>query len=67
MLTYSSTFMAVLVKWLTRWIVAPVCVGSIPTYRPICENRRTMRLEIKLNLKRIEFFLKFLFFEQNYL
>ena len=33
--------MAVLVKWLTRWIVAPVCMGSIPIYRPICENKRT--------------------------
>lgn len=27
--------MAVMVKWLTRQIVALVCVGSIPTNRPI--------------------------------
>ena len=27
--------MAALVKWLTHWIVAPACVGSIPTSRPI--------------------------------
>ena len=26
--------MAALVKWLTRRIVAPICVGSIPTSRP---------------------------------
>ena len=28
-------FMAALVKRLTHWIVAPACVGSIPTSRPI--------------------------------
>ena len=28
--------MAELVKWLTRQIVALLCVGSIPTFRPIC-------------------------------
>ena len=28
-------FMAALVKWLTHWIVAPACVGSTPTSRPI--------------------------------
>lgn len=27
--------MAGMVKWLTRRIVAPLCVGSIPTTRPI--------------------------------
>ena len=27
--------MAELVKWLTRQIVALLCVGSIPTFRPI--------------------------------
>ena len=27
--------MAALVKRLTHWIVAPACVGSIPTSRPI--------------------------------
>ena len=27
--------MAAVVKWLTRRIVAPICVGSIPTSRPI--------------------------------
>lgn len=32
--------MAVLVKWLTRRIVAPVCVGSIPTFRPRMEKSR---------------------------
>ena len=30
-----TLFLAGLVKWLTRRIVAPVCVGSIPTFRPI--------------------------------
>ena len=28
--------MAELVKWLTLRIVAPACVGSTPTFRPIC-------------------------------
>ena len=28
-------YMAVLVKWLTHWIVAPACKGSIPLDRPI--------------------------------
>ena len=32
--------MAVLVKWLTRWFVAPVCKGSIPLYRPRLEKSR---------------------------
>jgi hypothetical protein len=27
-------FMAAVVKWLTRWIVAPVFEGSIPSGRP---------------------------------
>ena len=27
--------MAALVKWLTHWIVAPACMGSIPISRPI--------------------------------
>ena len=36
LLEYSSQLeMANMVKWLTRRIVAPVCVGSIPTSRPI--------------------------------
>ena len=34
--------MAELVKWLTRRIVAPVCMGSIPIFRPIYENRRNI-------------------------
>lgn len=29
--------MAELVKWLTRRIVAPVCMGSIPIFRPILD------------------------------
>ena len=29
--------MAVLVKWLTRWFVAPVCKGSIPLYSTVDE------------------------------
>ena len=28
-------YMVVLVKWLTHWIVAPACKGSIPLDRPI--------------------------------
>ena len=28
-------FMAGVVKWLTHWIVAPACMGSIPITRPI--------------------------------
>lgn len=36
--------MAVLVKWLTRRIVAPVCKGSIPLFRPIKEITRTLVL-----------------------
>lgn len=32
--------MAVLVKWLTRRIVAPVCKGSIPLFRPRMEKSR---------------------------
>ena len=31
--------MAVLVKWLTRRIVAPVCKGSIPLFRPRMEKK----------------------------
>ena len=31
-------YMAVVVKWLTHWIVAPACVGSIPTDRPILQG-----------------------------
>ena len=27
--------MAGVVKWLTHWIVAPACMGSIPITRPI--------------------------------
>lgn len=39
--------MAVLVKWLTRRIVAPVCVGSIPTFRPRMEkSRKDFKIEI---------------------
>lgn len=32
--------MASLVKWLTRWFVAPVCKGSIPLRRPRMEKSR---------------------------
>lgn len=38
--------MAVLVKWLTRRIVAPVCKGSIPLFRPIVKSARTFRVKI---------------------
>ena len=38
--------MAELVKWLTRRIVAPVCVGSIPTFHPIVKSARTYRVNI---------------------
>ena len=31
-------YMAVVVKWLTHWIVAPARVGSIPTDRPILQG-----------------------------
>lgn len=37
--------MAKLVKWLTRQIVALVCMGSIPIFRPI---------NLKSNLKKIK-------------
>ena len=31
--------MAELVKWLTRRIVVPLCMGSIPIFRPIRRNK----------------------------
>ena len=34
---YNTSYMALLVKWLTRQIVALVCMGSIPIFRPIYE------------------------------
>ena len=40
--------MAELVKWLTRRIVAPVCMGSIPIFRPIWKYKR--------NLKKVPFY-----------
>ena len=39
--------MAELVKWLTRQIVALVCVGSIPTFRPIKNNTALKPIKIK--------------------
>ena len=40
--------MAGLVKWLTRQIVALVCVGSIPTIRPILSIKNNLRLICKI-------------------
>ena len=39
--------MAKLVKWLTRRIVAPVCKGSIPLFRPRMEKKsKDFKIEI---------------------
>lgn len=45
--------MAELVKWLTRRIVAPVCMGSIPIFRPI-------KIIKTLNFQRFSLFIRVL-------
>lgn len=45
--------MAALVKWLTRWFVAPVCMSSILIRRPILEYKIDLQESIFLFCKRI--------------
>ncbi len=45
--------MAELVKWLTRRIVAPVCMGSIPIFRPIEKINSHLEMGLRVFLYKV--------------